>query len=241
MSKIIGIDLGTTNFCVVITDGKEIKVLENQENNRTTPSIVTITSSNERMVGLATKRQIITNPRNTFYAIKRLIGRNFNDKTVNKQKILSTFEIIEVTNGDAWFEANGKQYSPSQISVIILTKMKVIAEDYLKEIVSKAVITVPAYLNDAQRQVTKDTENIADLDILRIINKPTAAILAYGLDKKDAELIAVYDLGGGTFDVPILELGDGVFEVKSTNGDIFFRLEMILILKSYIILCFLLK
>ncbi|PIM95707.1 Heat shock protein 70 [Candidatus Hodgkinia cicadicola] len=221
MSKIIGIDLGTTNSCVAITDGKEIKVIENQEGNRTTPSVVAITPNNERLVGLAARRQIITNSKNTFYAIKRLIGRKFNDNTVTKQKNLSTFEIVEANNGDAWLEANGKRYSPSQISAIILIKMKVIAEEFLNETVGKAVITVPAYFNDAQRQATKDAGNIAGLDVLRIINEPTAAALAYGLDKKDVKLIVVYDLGGGTFDVSILELGDGIFEVKSTNGDTF--------------------
>ncbi|PIM96413.1 Heat shock protein 70 [Candidatus Hodgkinia cicadicola] len=221
MSRIIGIDLGTTNSCVAVVDGNEIKVIENQEGERTTPSIVAITSNNERLVGLTAKRQAITNPGNTFHAVKRLIGRKFNDNIVNKQKALVSFKIIEANNSDAWLEANGEQYSPSQISAIILTKMKVVAEDYLKEKVNKAVITVPAYFNDAQRQATKDAGNIAGLDVLRIINEPTAAALAYGLDKKDAKLVVVYDLGGGTFDVSVLELGEGVFEVKSTNGDTF--------------------
>ncbi len=221
MQRIIGIDLGTTNSCVAVSDGREIKVIENQEGDRTTPSIVAITLNDERLVGLSAKRQAITNSKNTFYAIKRLIGRKFNDNIVNKQKALVSFEIIEADNGDAWLEANGKRYSPSQISAIILTKMKSIAEEYLKEKINKAVITVPAYFNDAQRQATKDAGNIAGLDVLRIINEPTAAALAYGLDKKDTKLIAVYDLGGGTFDVSILELGEGVFEVKSTNGDTF--------------------
>ncbi|PIM95558.1 Heat shock protein 70 [Candidatus Hodgkinia cicadicola] len=221
LQRIIGIDLGTTNSCVAVSDGREIKVIENQEGDRTTPSIVAITLNDERLVGLSAKRQAITNSKNTFYAIKRLIGRKFNDNIVNKQKALVSFEIIEADNGDAWLEANGKRYSPSQISAIILTKMKSIAEEYLKEKINKAVITVPAYFNDAQRQATKDAGNIAGLDVLRIINEPTAAALAYGLDKKDTKLIAVYDLGGGTFDVSILELGEGVFEVKSTNGDTF--------------------
>ncbi len=220
-SKIIGIDLGTTNSCVAIIEGRNAKVIENQEGARTTPSIVAITSDGEKLVGLTAKRQAITNPNNTFYAIKRLIGRKFNDNTVQKQKVLVPFEIIEADNGDAWVMAYSKRYSPSQISAMILTKMKTTAEDHLNEKINKAVITVPAYFNDAQRQATKDAGKIAGLEVLRIINEPTAAALAYGLDKKSVNTIVVYDLGGGTFDVSILELGEGVFEVKSTTGDTF--------------------
>ncbi|XXM93740.1 molecular chaperone DnaK [Candidatus Hodgkinia cicadicola] len=221
MTKIIGIDLGTTNSCVAIAEGKDAKVVENQEGGRTTPSIVAITASGERLVGLPAKRQAITNPENTFCSVKRLIGRRFNDATIQKTKELASYKIIQADNGDAWVEGYGKPYSPSQIAAMVLSKMKAAVEDSLGEPVDKAVITVPAYFNDAQRQATKDAGKIAGLEVLRIINEPTAAALAYGLDKKQAKTIAVYDLGGGTFDVSILELGDGVFEVKSTNGDTF--------------------
>ena len=221
MSKIIGIDLGTTNSCVAIMDGKTPKVIENAEGARTTPSIVAILDDGERLVGQPAKRQGVTNPSNTFYAIKRLIGRTFDDKVVQKDKGLSPFEIIKGPTGDAWVKSHGKDYSPQQISAFILQRLKEAAEANLGETVTKAVITVPAYFNDAQRQATKDAGRIAGLEVLRIINEPTAAALAYGLEKNDGKKIAVYDLGGGTFDVSILEIGDGVFEVKATNGDTF--------------------
>ncbi len=221
MSKVIGIDLGTTNSCVAIMEGTQAKVLENAEGARTTPSVVAFTDSEEKLIGQPAKRQAVTNPENTIYAVKRLIGRNFNDATVKKDIETAPFKIINSEKGDAWIESKNKKYSPSQISAFILQKMKETAEKYLGQEVSKAVITVPAYFNDAQRQATKDAGKIAGLEVLRIINEPTAASLAYGLDKKANKKIAVYDLGGGTFDVSILELGDGVFEVKSTNGDTF--------------------
>jgi len=221
MAKVIGIDLGTTNSCVSVMDGKEPKVIENSEGARTTPSMVAFSDEGERLVGQPAKRQAVTNPENTLFAVKRLIGRRFNDPTVGKDKDLVPFKIVKADNGDAWVEANGTQYSPSQVSAMILQKMKETAESFLGEKVEQAVITVPAYFNDAQRQATKDAGKIAGLEVLRIINKPTAAALAYGLDKRDGQVIAVYDLGGGTFDVSILEIGDGVFEVKSTNGDTF--------------------
>jgi len=222
MSKVIGIDLGTTNSCVSIMEGTQAKVLENAEGARTTPSVVAFTDTDEKLVGQPAKRQAVTNPENTIFAVKRLIGRNFEDPTVKKDIETAPFKIINSEKGDAWIEAKGKKYSPSQISALILQKMKETAEKYLGQEVSKAVITVPAYFNDAQRQATKDAGKIAGLEVLRIINEPTAAALAYGLDKKkENKKIAVYDLGGGTFDVSILELGDGVFEVKSTNGDTF--------------------
>ena len=220
MAKVIGIDLGTTNSCVSVMEGGKPKVLENSEGANTTPSIVAFTADDERLVGLPAKRQAVTNPTNTFFAIKRLIGRRFDDAEVQKDVKLVPFHIIKGPNGDAWVESHGKQYSPQQISAFILQKMKETAEAKLGEKVTQAVITVPAYFNDAQRQATKDAGRIAGLEVLRIINEPTAAALAYGLDKKkEAKTIAVYDLGGGTFDVSILEIGDGVFEVKSTNGD----------------------
>ncbi len=222
MSKIIGIDLGTTNSCVSIMEGSQPKVLENAEGARTTPSVVAFTDDGEKLVGQPAKRQAVTNPENTIFAVKRLIGRNFEDPTVKKDITAAPFKIVNSEKGDAWIEAKGEKYSPSQISAFILIKMKETAEKYLGQAVTKAVITVPAYFNDAQRQATKDAGKIAGLEVLRIINEPTAASLAYGLDKKkDNKKIAVYDLGGGTFDVSILELGDGVFEVKSTNGDTF--------------------
>jgi len=221
MAKVIGIDLGTTNSCVAVMDGKDGRVIENSEGARTTPSIVAFTDSDERLVGQPAKRQAVTNPENTFFAIKRLIGRRYDDPMVEKDKKLVPYKIVKNSNGDAWVEAQGKSYSPSQISAMILQKMKETAESYLGEKVEKAVITVPAYFNDAQRQATKDAGKIAGLEVLRIINEPTAAALAYGLDKKTAGTIAVYDLGGGTFDISVLEIGDGVFEVKSTNGDTF--------------------
>ncbi|WP_072392745.1 molecular chaperone DnaK [Hyphomicrobium sp. CS1BSMeth3] len=222
MAKVIGIDLGTTNSCVAVMEGSTPKVIANAEGVNTTPSIVAFTDDGERLVGLPAKRQAVTNPSNTLFAIKRLIGRRFSDPMVEKDKHLVPYKIVSGTNGDAWVEANGKQYSPSQVSAFILQKMKETAEAYLGQPVTQAVITVPAYFNDAQRQATKDAGKIAGLEVLRIINEPTAAALAYGLDKKkDAKTIAVYDLGGGTFDVSILEIGDGVFEVKSTNGDTF--------------------
>jgi len=221
MSKVIGIDLGTTNSCVAVMEGKNPKVIENAEGSRTTPSMVAFTEDGETLVGVPAKRQAVTNPENTFFAIKRLIGRRFEDPTVAKDQKLVPYKIVKADNGDAWVEAHGKKYSPSQISAFILRKMKETAESYLGEPVEKAVITVPAYFNDAQRQATKDAGKIAGLEVLRIINEPTAASLAYGLDKKDGERISVYDLGGGTFDVSVLEIGDGVFEVKSTNGDTF--------------------
>ena len=221
MSKVIGIDLGTTNSCVAIMDGTQAKVLENAEGARTTPSVVAFTDEDEKLVGQPAKRQAVTNPENTIFAVKRLIGRNFEDPTVKKDIETAPYKIIKAENNDAWIEAKGNKYSPSQISAFVLQKMKETAEKYLGQAVSKAVITVPAYFNDAQRQATKDAGKIAGLEVLRIINEPTAASLAYGLDKKANKKIAVYDLGGGTFDVSILELGDGVFEVKSTNGDTF--------------------
>ncbi|PDH18389.1 MAG: molecular chaperone DnaK [Pelagibacterales bacterium MED-G44] len=221
MSKIIGIDLGTTNSCVAIMEGTQAKVLENAEGARTTPSVVAFTDDNEKLIGQPAKRQAVTNPENTIFAVKRLIGRNFDDTTVKKDIEAAPFKIVNSEKGDAWIEAKGEKYSPSQISAFILQKMRETAEKYLGQAVTKAVITVPAYFNDAQRQATKDAGKIAGLEVLRIINEPTAASLAYGLDKKQNKKIAVYDLGGGTFDVSILELGDGVFEVKSTNGDTF--------------------
>jgi molecular chaperone DnaK len=222
MSKIIGIDLGTTNSCVSIMEGSQPKVLENAEGARTTPSVVAFTDDGEKLVGQPAKRQAVTNPENTIFAVKRLIGRNFDDPTVKKDIEAAPFKIVNSEKGDAWIESKGEKYSPSQISAFILQKMKETAEKYLGQEVTKAVITVPAYFNDAQRQATKDAGKIAGLEVLRIINEPTAASLAYGLDKKkENKKIAVYDLGGGTFDVSILELGDGVFEVKSTNGDTF--------------------
>ncbi len=221
MSKVIGIDLGTTNSCVAVMEGSSPKVIENAEGARTTPSMVAFTEDGERLIGLPAKRQAVTNPENTLFAIKRLIGRRHDDPTVEKDKKLVSYEIVKADNGDAWVQARDDSYSPSQISAFILQKMKETAEAYLGETVTQAVITVPAYFNDAQRQATKDAGKISGLDVLRIINEPTAAALAYGLDKKDGETIAVYDLGGGTFDVSILEIGDGVFEVKSTNGDTF--------------------
>ncbi len=219
-NKVIGIDLGTTNSCFAIMDGKEPKVLENSEGARTTPSMVAFTDD-ERLVGFPAKRQAVTNPENTLFAIKRLIGRRFNSPEVEKDKALVPFKIINGDNGDAWVEVKGEKYAPSQISAIVLQKIKEYAESYLGEKVEQAVITVPAYFNDSQRQATKDAGKIAGLDVLRIINEPTAAALAYGMDKKANGTIAVYDLGGGTFDISILEIGDGVFEVKSTNGDTF--------------------
>ena len=219
MSKIIGIDLGTTNSCVSIMEGSQPKVLENAEGARTTPSVVAFTDDGEKLVGQPAKRQAVTNPEHTIFAVKRLIGRNFEDPTVKKDIAAAPFKIINSEKGDAWIEAKGQKYSPSQISAFILQKMKETAEKYLGQEVTKAVITVPAYFNDAQRQATKDAGKIAGLEVLRIINEPTAAALAYGLDKKKSGTVAVYDLGGGTFDISILEIGDGVFEVKSTNGD----------------------
>ncbi len=221
MAKVIGIDLGTTNSCVAIMDGKDSKVIENTEGNRTTPSMVAFTDKGEKLVGQSAKRQAVTNPENTLYAIKRLIGRTYDDPMTKKDKEIVPYKIIKSDSGDAWVESRKKKYSPSQISAFILQKMKETAESYLGEEVTEAVITVPAYFNDAQRQATKDAGKIAGLEVLRIINEPTAAALAYGLDKGDTGTIAVYDLGGGTFDVSILEIGDGVFEVKSTNGDTF--------------------
>ena len=221
MSKVIGIDLGTTNSCVSIMEGTQAKVLENAEGARTTPSVVAFSDNDEKLIGQPAKRQAVTNPENTIFAVKRLIGRNFDDQTVKKDIETAPFKIVNSDKGDAWIEAKGQKYSPSQISAFVLQKMKETAEKYLGQEVSKAVITVPAYFNDAQRQATKDAGKIAGLEVLRIINEPTAAALAYGLDKKSNKKIAVYDLGGGTFDVSILELGDGVFEVKSTNGDTF--------------------
>jgi molecular chaperone DnaK len=221
MSKVIGIDLGTTNSCVAIMEGSEVKVLENAEGARTTPSMVAFTKNGERLVGQAAKRQAVTNPTDTLYAVKRLIGRRFDDAMVKKEAGLAPFKIIRADNGDAWVEAGGEKQAPQQISANVLTKMKETAEAYLGEKVTQAVITVPAYFNDSQRQATKEAGAIAGLEVLRIINEPTAAALAYGMDKKHTGTIAVYDLGGGTFDVSVLEIGDGVFEVKSTNGDTF--------------------
>jgi molecular chaperone DnaK len=221
MSKVIGIDLGTTNSCVAIMDGAQPKVIENSEGARTTPSIVAFTQDGERLIGQPAKRQAVTNPENTLFAIKRLIGRRHSDPVVTKDKKMVPFKIIEGKNGDAWVEVRGDKHSPSQVSAYILQKMKETAEQYLGETVTQAVITVPAYFNDSQRQATKDAGKIAGLEVLRIINEPTAAALAYGLDKKEGKTIAVYDLGGGTFDISILEIDDGLFEVKSTNGDTF--------------------
>ena len=221
MSKVIGIDLGTTNSCVSVMDGDKPKVIENSEGTRTTPSMVAFTDDGEHLVGQPAKRQAVTNPENTIFGIKRLIGRRFNDKEVKELKKNAPYKIVKGDNGDAWVEVRGEKYAPSQISAFILQKMKETAESYLGEKVTQAVITVPAYFNDSQRQATKDAGKIAGLEVLRIINEPTAASLSYGLDKKDSGIIAVYDLGGGTFDVSILEVGDGVFEVKSTNGDTF--------------------
>jgi len=221
MGKVIGIDLGTTNSCVAVMDGGKPKVIENSEGARTTPSIVAFTKDSERLIGQPAKRQAVTNPDNTLFAIKRLIGRRFDDATTKKDMEIVPYDIVKGKNGDAWVEAGGDEYSPSQISAFILQKMKETAESYLGEDVQQAVITVPAYFNDAQRQATKDAGQIAGLEVLRIINEPTAAALAYGMDKEDGKTIAVYDLGGGTFDVSVLEIGDGVFEVKSTNGDTF--------------------
>ncbi|MBA8667660.1 molecular chaperone DnaK [Holosporaceae bacterium 'Namur'] len=221
MSKVIGIDLGTTNSCVAIMDGGNPKVIHNSEGANTTPSIVAFTDKGERLVGQPAKRQAVTNPHNTIFAVKRLIGRNFDDPKTKELASKVPYKVVKATNGDAWVEAKGEKYAPSQISAFILQKMKETAESYLGEKVTKAVITVPAYFNDSQRQATKDAGKIAGLDVLRIINEPTAAALAYGLDKEGTKTIAVYDLGGGTFDVSILEIGDGVFEVKSTNGDTF--------------------
>ncbi len=221
MGKVIGIDLGTTNSCVAVMDGKNAKVIENAEGMRTTPSMVAFTDEGERLVGQPAKRQAVTNPENTFYAVKRLIGRRYDDKMVKKDKGLVPYEIVKAKNGDAWIKGPDEAYSPSQVSAFILQKMKETAEAFLGEKVDQAVITVPAYFNDAQRQATKDAGKIAGLEVLRIINEPTAAALSYGMDKNDGKTIAVYDLGGGTFDVSILEIGDGVFEVKSTNGDTF--------------------
>jgi len=222
MAKVIGIDLGTTNSCVAVMDGKEARVIENSEGARTTPSMVAFADDDERLTGQPAKRQAVTNPENTFFAVKRLIGRRFDDPMVAKDKELVPYEIVKAGNGDAWVRGDGKDYSPSQISAFILQKMKETAESFLGSTVEQAVITVPAHFNDAQRQATKDAGKIAGLEVLRIINEPTAAALAYGLDKKDGQkTIAVYDLGGGTFDISILEIGDGVFEVKSTNGDTF--------------------
>ena len=221
MSKVIGIDLGTTNSCVAVMDGKEARVIENTEGARTTPSMVAFSDSGERLVGQPAKRQAVTNPENTLFAIKRLIGRRFEDPMTKKDMGLVPYKIIKADSGDAWVEAQGEKYSPSQVSAFILQKMKETAEKYLGEPVTDAVVTVPAYFNDSQRQATKDAGKIAGLNVLRIINEPTAAALAYGLDKHESGTIAVYDLGGGTFDISILEIGDGVFEVKSTNGDTF--------------------
>ena len=221
MGKVIGIDLGTTNSCISIMDGKDPKVIENAEGSRTTPSIISFGSENDKLVGQPAKRQGVTNPENTFFAIKRLIGRSFEDPMVKKDADMVPFNIVKADSGDAWVESNGEKYSPSQISAFVLQKLKEDAERYLGEKVEKAVITVPAYFNDSQRQATKDAGKIAGLEVERIVNEPTAAALAYGLDKKDGKTIAVYDLGGGTFDISILEIGDGVFEVKSTNGDTF--------------------
>ena len=221
MAKVIGIDLGTTNSCVAVMEGGKPKVIENSEGARTTPSVVAFTKDGERLIGQPAKRQAVTNPDNTIFAVKRLIGRRFDDPITKKDTELVPYKIVKGNNGDAWVEAGGKDYSPSQISAFILQKMKETAEAYLGETVTQAVITVPAYFNDAQRQATKDAGQIAGLEVLRIINEPTAAALAYGLEKEDGKTIAVYDLGGGTFDVSVLEIGDGVFEVKSTNGDTF--------------------
>ncbi|MBG52829.1 MAG: molecular chaperone DnaK, partial [Rhodobiaceae bacterium] len=221
MGKVIGIDLGTTNSCVAVMEGSQPKVIENSEGVRTTPSMVGFTPDGEKLVGQPAKRQAVTNPTNTLFAIKRLIGRAFDDPMTKKDMDMVPYSIVKADNGDAWVEAHGEKYSPQQVSAFILQKMKETAETFTGETVTQAVITVPAYFNDAQRQATKDAGKIAGLEVLRIINEPTAAALAYGLDKNDGKTIAVYDLGGGTFDVSVLEIGDGVFEVKSTNGDTF--------------------
>ncbi|HEX7435873.1 MAG TPA: Hsp70 family protein, partial [Caldimonas sp.] len=223
MAKMIGIDLGTTNSCVAVMEGNTTKVIENSEGARTTPSVVAYQEDGEILVGASAKRQAVTNPKNTLYAVKRLIGRKFSEKEVQKDIDLMPYKIVAADNGDAWVEVRGKKLAPQQISAEVLRKMKKTAEDYLGEEVTEAVITVPAYFNDAQRQATKDAGRIAGLDVKRIINEPTAAALAFGLDKhgKGDRKIAVYDLGGGTFDISVLEIGDGVFEVKSTNGDTF--------------------
>src|SRR5258706_6515790 len=221
MGKVIGIDLGSTYSCVAVMEGKTPKVIENAEGGRTTPSIVAFTNDGERLVGQPAKRQAVTNPERTIFAVKRLIGRRYDDPMVEKDKKLVPYQIAKAPNGDAWVEVDNQKYSPSQISAFILQKMKETAEAYLGQKVDQAVITVPAYFNDAQRQATKDAGRIAGLDVLRIINEPTAAALAYGLEKKGSGKIAVYDLGGGTFDISILDIAEGVFEVKSTNGDTF--------------------
>src|SRR5918998_2444343 len=219
MAKVIGIDLGTTNSCVAVMDGKNPKVIENSEGGRTTPSIVAFAADGERLVGQPAKRQAVTNPKRTIFPVKRLIGRRFDDPTVKEDQKLVPYKIVRAENGDAWVDIDGQKYSPSQISAFILQKMKETAESYLGEKVEKAVITVPAYFNDAQRQATKDAGKIAGLEVLRIINEPTAAALAYGLDKTKTGTILVFDLGGGTFDVSILDVGDGVVEVRATSGD----------------------
>jgi molecular chaperone DnaK len=221
MAKVIGIDLGTTNSCVAVMEGGDVTVITNAEGSRITPSVVAITEGGERLVGQIARRQAITNPENTIFAIKRLIGRRFDDPLVQKAMKVLPYKIVKADNGDAWVEIRGKKYSPAEVSAMILQKMKQTAEDYLGEKITEAVITVPAYFNDAQRQATKDAGRIAGLEVKRIVNEPTAAALAYGLDKKKDEKIAVFDLGGGTFDVSILEIGDGVVEVKATNGDTF--------------------
>ncbi|MEL6317749.1 MAG: Hsp70 family protein, partial [Pseudomonadota bacterium] len=221
MAKVIGIDLGTTNSCVAIMDGAQPRVIENAEGARTTPSMVAFTNDGERLVGQPAKRQAVTNPENTLFAVKRLIGRRYDDPTVSKDKSMVPYAIVEGAGGDAWVEVKGEKYSPSQISAFVLQKMKETAEGYLGQTVSQAVITVPAYFDDAQRQATKDAGRIAGLEVLRIINEPTAAALAYGLDKEQDRTIAVYDLGGGTFDISVLDMSDGVFEVRATNGDTF--------------------
>src|SRR5262249_18254251 len=219
MPKVIGIDLGTTNSCVAVMEGGEPVVIPNAEGSRTTPSVVAFTKNGERLVGEVAKRQAITNSENTVFSIKRFMGRKYDDPEVDRDRRLVPYKVVRAPNGDAWVEAGGKQYSPPEISAMILQKLRADAEAYLGERIQQAVITVPAYFNDAQRQATKDAGKIAGLDVLRIINEPTAASVAYGLDKKADERIAVYDLGGGTFDISILELGEGVFEVKATNGD----------------------
>src|SRR5579872_7131650 len=219
MAKVIGIDLGTTNSCVAVMEGATAKVIENAEGMRTTPSIVAFTEDSERLTGQPAKRQAVTNPERTFFAVKRLIGRRYDDPMVEKDKKLVPYKIMKASNGDAWVEADGKTYSPSQVSAFILQKMKETAEAHLGQKVDQAVITVPAYFNDAQRQATKDAGKMAGLEVLRIINEPTAAALAYGLDRAKEGTIAVYDFGGGTFDISILKLRDGIFEVQSTNGD----------------------
>lgn len=221
---VIGIDLGTTNSCVSIMEGKDPRVIQNSEGARTTPSVVAFTDKGEKLVGQSAKRQAVTNPHNTFFAVKRLIGRKFEDKETQDIVKKVPYKIVKAKNGDAWVHAHDEDYAPSQISAFVLQKMKETAEDYLGHKVTKAVVTVPAHFNDSQRQATKDAGKIAGLDVLRIINEPTAAALAYGLDKSAAKTIAVFDLGGGTFDVSVLEIGDGVFEVKSTNGDTYLSL-----------------